>query len=213
MAKTPAQKFHMNKAEERLKTTTQKIIMIGSVFCLFIAAVAGFIGWRAGLFTSMESLRNFLLRMGPWAPVAFLLIQTLQVIIPVIPGGITCAAGVIAFGPIYGLLYDYLGLLIGSTLVFFAARKLGLPFIKGIVSEKSFDTYIGWLDKSQPLFNKLFAVAVFLPFFPDDILCMLAGVSKIKTSTFLLINITLKLPFLLPYSFGMPKLMQWMGLS
>ena len=176
------------KAEERFKVNTKKIITITIVLFLVAAAAIGFIGWKADIFTSVDALRGLLESIGALAPLVFLLIHVLQIIIPIIPGGVTLAVGIVAFGPVYGFVYNYLGLAFGSTLAFLVSRRFGMPLIKCMVSGKTFDKYVGWLDKSQLLFNKLFAVAIFLPFFPDDILCMLAGVSKMKLSTFLLIN-------------------------
>ena len=196
----------------KLKINIKKVSLILSILVVVGVAAAGFFGWRAGLFSSAEALSAFLSSLGAWAPIAFLLLQVLQIIIPVIPGGVILSVGVVAFGPVYGFIYNYVGMLMGSYIAFAFARRFGLPLIKSIISEKAFAKYIGWLDNKQEKFNKLFALAIFLPFFPDDLLCMLAGVSKMKTSTFWLINIVLKIPFLLPYSFGVTSILRWIGM-
>lgn len=212
MDMAPKEKRIQNQVERPLSVNIKKLVIILSVLFLIGLVIAGIAGWRAGLFSSADTLRAFLDNMGPLAPVVFLLIHILQIVVPFIPGGAVCAAGVVVFGPVWGLVYNYVGLIAGSSLAFAFARRFGLPLIKSFMPEKVFDKYIGWLDKGQPLFNKLFAVAIFLPFFPDDIICMLAGVSKMKMSTFLLINLALKWPFLLPYSFGLPAILGWMGI-
>lgn len=194
------------------KIDFKKIIVTIAILFIVVAIVLAVMGWRAGLFTSTEALNAFLTGMGPWAPIAFLAVQVLQVIIPVIPGGITLSVSVIAFGPFWGFVYNYLGIVLGSYIAFVLARRFGVPLIKSIVSEKSFEKYIGWLDKGQSRFNKLFALAIFLPVAPDDLLCMLAGISKMKTSTFWLILLVCKIPFLLPYSLGLPTIMNWLGM-
>lgn len=196
----------------RMKINIKKVSMVLSILVLVGVATAGFFGWRAGLFSSAEALSAFLSGLGAWAPIAFLLLQILQIVIPIIPGGVILSVGVVAFGPVYGFIYNYVGMLIGSYIAFVFARRFGLPLIKSIIPEKTFAKYIGWLDNKQDKFNKLFALAIFLPFFPDDLLCMLAGVSKMKTSTFWLINVVLKIPFLLPYSFGVTSILRWIGM-
>ena len=195
-----------------LGINAKRFMTIGAAVFALAVLVLGILGWRAGLFTSVETMQAFLEGLGFWAPAAFLAMQIIQIIIPIIPGGITCSVGVIAFGPVFGFIYNYLGIVVGSILVFLLARRFGLPLIQSLVSEKSFDKYVTWLDKEQPLFNKLFAAAIFLPFAPDDLLCMLAGVSKMKTSTFCLILVTCKIPFLIPYSVGLPAIVKWLGL-
>ena len=47
-------------------------------------------GWRSGIFSSREAMEAFLEPFGPGAPVMFILIQIIQVVIPILPGGISC---------------------------------------------------------------------------------------------------------------------------
>lgn len=42
-----------------------------------------------------------------------------QVIIPILPGGISSVAGMLMFGNLQGLLYSYLGLIIGEFIGFY----------------------------------------------------------------------------------------------
>ena len=48
--------------------------------------------------------------------------------------------------------------------------------------------YEGWLEKGAK-FDKFFAVAIFMPVAPDDFLCYLAGLTKMRSSRFLKIII------------------------
>lgn len=58
---------------------------------------------------------------------------------------------------------------------------------------------MGWLDENQRKFQRLFAAAILLPFFPDDALCLVAGLTRMRWSGFLLI-LLLKLPSVACYS-------------
>ena len=60
-----------------------------------------------------------------WAPAAFVLLQIIQIIIPVIPGGLSCVIGVLVFGSLFGFLYNFAGMLIGSALAFWIGKKCG----------------------------------------------------------------------------------------
>ena len=75
---------------------------------LGLAAMALFIwyGIRTGIFVSAESLEAFLGKFGLWAPVCFVLIQCIQVVIPILPGAIGCLGGVLIFGPVWGFVYN-----------------------------------------------------------------------------------------------------------
>lgn len=140
-------------------------------------------GLENNLFSDMNSLKQFIAEGGIWGPLIFVLIQIIQVVIPIIPGGVSCAAGVVLFGPWAGLLYNYVGIVIGSFINFYLARRYGTTLVKSFVSENTYDKYSNWLDKGKK-FDKFFALAIFFPVAPDDFLCMLAGLTKMSLKRF-----------------------------
>lgn len=168
-------------------------------------------GWKAGIFTSHEKLGAFLDRMGVWAPLVFVLLQIAQTIVAIIPGAVTCIMGVAIFGPVQGFIYNYVGIVLGSCVVFALARRYGRSLVQMLVSPKLFEKYEGWLEHGQKRFTRLFAAAIFLPFSPDDLICMLAGLSAMKGRTFVLIVVLCKPLFLIPYSLGVPSLTALLG--
>ncbi len=131
----------------------------------------------------MDSLRGLVGDSIILGPIIFILIQILQVVIPIIPGGISTAAGVLIFGPYAGFIYNYVGICIGSIIIFLLGRRYGKPFILSMISDKTYNKYIGWLD-NQNRFEKLFALAIFLPVAPDDALCLMAGLTNISVKKF-----------------------------
>lgn len=181
----------MNKEENKnnLKIIMNVSTIIGTIFvCIFF-----YYAIKADLFSSEENLKTFLNSCGVFAPIFFVFLQIVQVIIPLIPGGISTGVGVIIFGPLWGFIYNYVGIVIGSIIVFFIARKYGMPLIKKMFKKELIDKYIGWLNKGKK-FEKLFAAAIFLPVAPDDFLCYLAGVTDISTKKYIAIIVLLK-PF------------------
>lgn len=87
-------------------------------------------GVKSGIFTDRAMMEELVRKGGIWAPVTFILIQMVQVVVPIIPGGITCAVGVVIFGPWYGLLYNYIGIVVGSGINFYLARRYGQCLVK-----------------------------------------------------------------------------------
>ena len=132
----------------------------------------------------------------------FVIIQIVQVIIPLIPGGVSQGVGVLVFGPVMGFVYNYVGIVIGSIIVFFIARKYGMPLIQKLFKKQLIDRYIGWLNKGKK-YEKFFAVAILLPVAPDDFLCYLAGVTDIDVKKYIAIIVFLKPFTILAYSFGL----------
>lgn len=174
------------------------ILTIAAILSGIIFAVYGY---KSGIFNSKESLSSFIGRAGLFAPLFFIFIQALQVVIPVLPGFVTCIAGAIAFGPVLGFIYSYTGMCIGSILAFYISRRYGTNFVKKFISEEKYDKYAAWLEKGKK-FDIFFMIAIFLPAAPDDLLCFIAGLTRMTWQKFTLI-ILLGKPFVIAlYSIG-----------
>ena len=68
-------------------------------FILIIALVIYW--WKLGIFTDTEKMKAYLADKKIIGPLIFVLIQIVQVVIPIIPGGVSLLAGVIFFGPVW----------------------------------------------------------------------------------------------------------------
>ena len=108
-----------------------------------------FYGINKGIFASSEIFSEYIKSLGFFAPLIFVLIQIIQVVIPILPGGISCVAGVLAFGIKMGFIYNYIGLCIGSIIAFLLARTYGMSLVKKLVKKKYLDKYLLWLDKGK----------------------------------------------------------------
>src|SRR5438105_2525371 len=86
--------------------------------------------WLIRLYTDREFMHDVLHRWGMLAPLAFVVIQALQVVIAPIPGDVTGLLGGFAFGQWLGFVYSTIGLTIGSLLAFWFGRRLGAPFVR-----------------------------------------------------------------------------------
>lgn len=170
----------MSVAASRKLINFISIIGLGASIALTVYFI------NLGVFKDINALRGLVGHSVILGPVVFILIQILQVVIPIIPGGISTAAGVLIFGPYAGFVYNYVGICIGSVIIFLLGRRYGKPFILSLISDKTYDKYIGWLD-NQSRFEKLFALAIFLPVAPDDALCLMAGLTNISVKKFSLI--------------------------
>lgn len=162
---------------------SRKLINFISIVGLGISIALTIYFINLGVFKDLDSLRGLVGDSIILGPIIFILIQILQVVIPIIPGGISTAAGVLIFGPYAGFIYNYVGICIGSIIIFLLGRRYGKPFILSMISDKTYNKYIGWLD-NQNRFEKLFALAIFLPVAPDDALCLMAGLTNISVKKF-----------------------------
>ncbi|MBO5889304.1 MAG: TVP38/TMEM64 family protein [Clostridia bacterium] len=131
---------------------------------------------------SVESLRNYVASFGYLAIFIYIIISVLQVVVLPIPGFISVATGVALFGPFKTSIYSFIGIFIGSLIAFFIGRFLGYKVVSWLIGEESLNKW----EKSIKNKDKLVLTFMFLfPFFPDDILCFVAGLSSMSTGYFL----------------------------
>lgn len=189
------------------KIQTHHILQILSYLTLILTICLTIYLWSIGTFTNIRVLRTLVgLDQHPLlAPIIFMLLQILQVIVPIIPGVLTLTAGVILFGPWWGFVFNLSGVVIGSSLAFLLARYFGGILMPHLFSEKQRTKYLTWLDKKNRSFTTFFAVAILLPGFPDDLLTMVAGLSKMSLRAFIIIIITTK-PWTIAVYSGLDKL-------
>ena len=189
--------------------TYKRAVNIISMLGLILTAGFMYWAWKQGILTSQENMQKFIMGFGTAAGIIFVLIQIIQVIIPVIPGGVSCVAGVIVFGAGMGFVYNYVGIFIGSILVFLIAKRYGRALMVKMFDKKLIDKYESWTEKNGR-FTKLFALAIFLPVAPDDFLCYLAGTTRMKLKTFTAVILLGKPLSIAAYSMGLNLILQTM---
>lgn len=163
--------------------------------------------YKMGAFTDSKVMIDLVKGYGVWAPIIFVLIQIIQVVIPIIPGGITLAVGVMVFGPWWGFVYNYVGIVIGSFILFWLGRRYGMKLVEAFVSDKVMDKYMSKLDTKG--WRTTFAILILLPVAPDDALVLLTSLTKMKWREFFWIIILCKPATVAAYSIAMVYGMEW----
>ncbi len=109
-----------------------------------VGAAALLLGFCTWLVVSDAPVYRFLVRLcwdkefmqatlRQWrtlAPLVFIVIQALQVVIAPIPGEVTGLLGGFVFGQWLGFFYSTVGLTAGSLLAFWVGRRLGAPYAR-----------------------------------------------------------------------------------
>lgn len=161
-------------------------ILIWCIVAVLILA-AGVAIYRSGVwerFGSVEELREWIAGFGAAAGVVYFVLQLMTVIIAPIPSNVSTAAGALALGFWPGFLLGASAVVVGSLIVFTLAKRLGEPFVRRFVNQKTLQKYMPVIEKKRDAFMFL---ALLLPFFPDDLLCILAGLSGMGTMRFFVI--------------------------
>lgn len=180
------------------KKNLKIIFNLVTLFMTLLIIVFIIYGMKLGIFEDKMIMVNYIKQYGFFGPFIFILIQIFQVVFPIVPGGASCLAGVLAFGPVWGFIYNYVGLVIGSTCAYLLARRYGLKLIKKLFKKETIEKYIGYIKNKQ--FTKIFFWGILLPGLPDDLLCYIAGISEMNFKTFIFIIIIGKPLALILYS-------------
>lgn len=153
-------------------------LMLSTVI-LYVLQLSGF--WEK--INSVEDFRAYIDSFGSYAVIIFILMQILQVVVLPIPGFIAVGAGVLSFGVWKGALFSLIGIMSGSLIAFFLGKFLGYKAVCWLVGKKTLDNVlikVKGKDKFVLTFMFLF------PFFPDDVLCFVAGLSSMSNLYFVI---------------------------
>ena len=146
------------------------------------------------------SLAIWIDEAGIWGPIIFMLLNTAQVLLAIIPGGpFEVAAGAL-FGPWVGTLMCDVAMTTGGMMTFFFVRKFGMKFIELFVDRKEIES-VKFLH-SNPKYTTLLFLFFLLPGTPKDLMCYVVGLTDIKLSTWTLINVVGRFPAILLSALG-----------
>lgn len=156
-----------------------KILLIVSI----VAAVgfgAYFLMKALGL-DNLEGLRQ-VIDNSFWGVFVFSLILIAQVIF--LPAGtlaFTASAVVLFESPVKAWLICWLSLAVGSWIMFWLGRIFGSKILKWIVGSEKAEKYATYLGKAKFVLPLILLV----PVFPDDIVCLGAGLSNVNPFYFM----------------------------
>lgn len=148
------------------------VIAIISIGCYFIFKALGV--------TDINSLRAIIESCGVWGWLVFLILQTIvTTFLCFVPGtsAIFIGVAVALFGSSKAFIICAIGVFLSSSLMFFLGHFYGERVATKLVGKES-------LEKAQNLIDvksKIFLPIMFLfPVFPDDAICLVAGMTKMR---------------------------------
>jgi uncharacterized membrane protein YdjX (TVP38/TMEM64 family) len=165
-------------------------------------AASAYVGWLVWtnapayrfcyrLFHDHQYMRDKLVEWGAAAPIIFIVIQALQVLLAPIPGEVTGILGGFVFGQWLGLLYSTLGLTLGSLGAFGLGRWLGDAYVRNLVSEETWNK-LGFIVEAEGTI--LCFIIYLIPGLPKDIICYLFGLSPMPFWVFAVVSTLGRIP-------------------
>lgn len=176
-------------------------------YLILIASIAVMAGLTLALWQPMinfiedpNSLAVWIDSAGIWGPIIFMLLNTVQVLLAIIPGGpFEVAAGAL-FGPWIGSLMCDIAMSAGGIITFLFVKKFGIKFIELFTTREKIES-VKFLHSNNKSTTLLFLFFL-LPGTPKDLMCYVVGLTDIKLSTWALINVVGRFPAILLSALG-----------
>lgn len=134
--------------------------------------------------TNREQVEQFIAVFGSGAPLAFMALQFLQVVLAPVPGEATGFIGGYLFGTVKGFIYSSLALAVGSWVNFAIGRYLGNRFVRRWIPAAKLERFDRLLKRQGVI---VLLILFIFPGFPKDYLCLFLGITALPLKAFLLI--------------------------
>ncbi len=138
-----------------------------------------------------DQLKSYISSFGAYSPLAYTLLQILQVVVAPIPGGAIEFLGGYLFGVKAGFVFSMIGLIIGSWAAFSLARIFEKIAVEKFVSEQTRKKFDYLVEHEGVILS---FILFLLPGFPKDALCYILGLTPMHLGLFLIISSIGRIP-------------------
>ncbi len=176
----------------------QKIIrlFLGVCVIIFILVTMWLIGRPLVHFVSdPEKFRDWVSDKGVWGIIVFIILNVLQVILAIIPGGPFEVGAGYAFGIVKGTLICDFAMTLGSILTFLLTKKFGIRFATLFFSKEKLDS-LKFL-KTSPKSKSILFLFFLIPGTPKDLMSYFVGLTDLKILPWIFINFVGRFPAIL----------------
>lgn len=149
------------------------------------AILALLLWWASEPFGAMldrgDDLREWILAFGPLAPIVYISIFSLQILIAPLPGQFLGVMGGYLFGVALGSLYSITGLLVGAGLAIWLGRRFGRPLLERFFNGEQI---VAWERKMRTRSGFTWWLLFLFPV--PDLIFYVAGLSSTSLRTLLI---------------------------
>jgi uncharacterized membrane protein YdjX (TVP38/TMEM64 family) len=149
-------------------------------------AVGSFLLWLVGeqlvgLLERAAEARTLITTFGPLAPLVFVLLFALQILVAPLPGQFMGVMSGYLFGAFWGSVYSIIGLTVGAGLAMILARRFGRPLLNRFFEENAVRQWERKLRMRSPV-----TWALLFLFPVPDLVFYVAGLSRVPLAHLLL---------------------------
>ena len=125
--------------------------------------------------------------------IVFILVQAVQVIIAIIPP-IQIVGGMM-FGWLFGAIFSFTGIMLGTFIIFILVRFLGRPLVEAFVDSKHFEKFKFLQDEEKLI--RILIILYIIPGVPKDVISYIVPLTKVDKRDFFLYVMPFRIPAVL----------------
>lgn len=166
----------------------QRLLLVAVVVVLVVAALL-FGPDALRVFADLGALREAVLGLGAWGPLALIALNVLQIVLAPVPAYAIQVAGGYVYGVWWGTLYGIVGMLGGAAMAFLLARRFGARLLERLVPKRLLN---GWLHLRN--LNSMTAWLIILLLPVGDFCYFLAGLTAMSLPRVLFLTLLVRGP-------------------
>ncbi len=159
------------------------------ILCFAIISVAIYLILKSLGIANISTLKSFINNSGKWALIVYIVILvSVLVLFCFVPLLNTALAilGIALFGSVPAFFANIIAIVFSSSILFFIGDKAGEKFVSRLIGKEALTSTQDRIHNKSKFWLPLLFVA---PCIPDEAVCLIAGMTKIKFLPFLLLSV------------------------
>lgn len=181
--------------KKKKKTLVLRILIIAAMLTVFGICVYLYLHFGKSLVELLKDTDRFkawIDGFGVWGVIVFTAIRVLQTVVKFIPTEPMEIAAGLVWGAFGGLMLCLLGNIIGSIIILFMTRRLGMRILRLFHLENKLQSMQFLQDREKR--NRLLFIFYLVPGTPKDTMTYFAGVTDINLIEFMMISSIARIP-------------------
>lgn len=174
-----------NKAKIILMTI---LIIACTIFLYYMIPLIKLVYTEEGRSLLDAKIREF----GVFAPLIFIAIEILQIVLAFIPGAPVDIMGGVLFGKLWGTVFCFVGVFTGTIIVFYLVRIFGKPLVIKLFSKEKFEN--NRLLNDEKKLSLIIFILFLIPGTPKDFLTYISALTNISPLKFMIITVIARTP-------------------
>ncbi len=190
----------MNKIDRKSLIVKIGVVLLVIGIYLFVKPINIFINQMVYYLSmlDLDSLKEYILSFGIWAPIISFLLMILQSIAAPLPAFLITFANAALFGWVKGAILSWSSSMAGAVLCFYIAKYLGRNTVEKLTSKLALESIDDFFERYG---KHTILIARLLPFISFDLVSYAAGLTSMSFISFFVATGIGQLPATIIYSY------------